>query len=1192
MPCFFALNQRVLSELIQGGKLLFLLFLLGMPVAARTRPSPPHPADYQHRLRTQRFDRPNRNASPDSLRRALPEQHAEALRPLSRALAPPPSLQPADLARPHWPADSLGRLLVYVRLADEFRTLHRPDSAARYLGRAWRLAGARQGQQQPAVVIKLADDLARQHYARGNYDSTLYYYQQAARQFRSAGLDSTAGPTLATARPDDPRRSFGTLLASMLAGSGSACRAQGRLPLAMRYYERARRIYQQQGYLSGIGWTQCLIGETYAAQGSYPQAERAYEQALATYRRYGQPGANRSQAGGALADVLLNYYLPLLLEGHSRHPAAYASTLAAEASDWLQFNRALAGLRAAPIIALTLTHLSLVPAQVALRAGRPAEAAPWLGRARAWLRYGASADTTVAGWPGRDLPYAEARALTLGLTAWQQHPAHPTRARRLLAEAVDLLTQNPRTAPQPKPRQALAGLALAMGEPAPALALLRPLRQSYQQSGSLLPLSQLTELLTQAYAQAGRYDSAYYYARRTQGLTDTLRQAQQFAALAATEGRFRAREQAAQITNLTERERQQTRLVRLAGAGAALLALLALAILLALRTTRRLNGRLAAQTTQLQAQAERLGELDVAKNQFFANASHELRTPLTLVLGPLETLLDTPTQKLPAAVRAPVALALRQARRLNELIDRILDLTKLQAGRLPVEPTPTAVAPLLRRVVGQFAALAATRGLALRGAEPVPESLHLLVDADKVDQILTNLLINALNHTPIGGTVALSAVLPAPDGFYTLTVRDTGPGIAPAEQARVFERFYQSPQNQAQGGTGLGLALSRELAELLGGSLTLASTPGQGAAFTLRFPATELTVKSEAPEVENEALSIEQESSVEREEPGIEQAEARPKEALVLAHRAPASPLSTQHATLKTPPATLNPQHATLTPQPSLPRVLVVEDEPDLRAYLRELLSPTCQVLTAADGQEALELLGREAPVDLITTDAMMPRLSGTELLARLKADPARAGIPVLMLTARADEAHRRAALTVGVDDYLTKPFAPAELRARVQTLLARYHVRRQFAALPEDTPDEPATATSTAASAAAETEVAEAAEAPALPAGAAEQLAQWQAEVAGHLANEQFGPTELAGLLAVSERTLYRRLGEWAGLTPAAWLRELRLHQARQLLEAGGFGSVAAVAEAVGFASAKYFSNVYAERFGRRPSDYRTPRK
>ena len=1049
-------------------------------------------------------------------------------------------------------------------MAEASRARHRPDSAARYLGRAWRLAGARQGRQQPFVVIQLADDLARQHYARGSYDSTLYYCQRAARQFRAAGLDSTRGPTPATARPDDPNWSAGVLLASILANAGSAGRSQGRVPLAMHYYERARRIYQQQGYLSGIGWTQCLIGETYAAQGRYPQAERAYEQALATYRRHEQPVANRGQAGGALADVLLNYYLPLLLEGHSRQPAAHASTLAAEASDLLETSYPPAELRAHPNIALLFTRLRLVPAQVALQAGRPAAAAPWLRRARAWLRYGASADTTVAGWPARDLPYAEARALTLGLTAWQQHPARPERARRLLAEAVALLTQNPSTAPQPKPRQALAGLALAMGEPAPALALLRPLQRSYRQSGSLLPLSQVTNLLTQAYARAGRYDSAYAYACRTQGLTDTLRQAQQFAALAATEGRFRAREQAAQIARLTEREREQARLVRLAGAGAALLAGLALAVLLALRTTRRLNGRLAAQTTQLQAQAVRLGALDVAKNQFFANASHELRTPLTLVLAPLETLLDNPAQQLPAAVRAPVALAHRQARRLRELIDRILDLTRLEAGRLAVQAAPTAVAPFLHRLMDQFAPLAAARGLALHGPAPLPAGLHLLLDADKVDQILTNLLSNALTHTPAGGTVALTAALPAADGCYALTVRDTGPGIAADEQERVFERFYQSPQNQAQGGTGLGLALSRELAELLGGTLTLASVPGQGAAFTLRFPAKEVELKVKSEELKAERVG-QSEAGIEA-EAGLDTAtEANP---LALA------------------PVAFNSQ--LLTFNSPKPRVLVVEDEPDLRAYLRELLAPAYEVLTATDGQDALELLSREAPVDLITTDAMMPRLSGTELLAQLKADPAQAGVPVLMLTARADAAHRLAALTVGVDDYLTKPFAPAELLVRVQLLLARQQVRRQFAALPADAPDERATPpVAPVAPAAPEAAALTAAEALAPPAGAAALLTQWQAQVAAHLPNERFGPAELAGLLCLSERTLYRRLGELAGLTPAAWLRELRLHQARQLLETGGFGSVAAVADAVGFASAKHFSNVYAERFGHRPSDY-----
>jgi DNA-binding response OmpR family regulator len=206
--------------------------------------------------------------------------------------------------------------------------------------------------------------------------------------------------------------------------------------------------------------------------------------------------------------------------------------------------------------------------------------------------------------------------------------------------------------------------------------------------------------------------------------------------------------------------------------------------------------------------------------------------------------------------------------------------------------------------------------------------------------------------------------------------------------------------------------------------------------------------------------------------------------------------------------------------------MLVVEVEPDLREYLRELLRPAHEVL-AADGQEALELLSREAPFDLITTYAMMPRLSGTELLARLKADPARAGVPVLMLTARADDAHRQLALTVGVDDYLTKPFAPAELLARVQALLARHAVRRRFAALPEEAPDEPAApmAAASVALAAPETTAAvveaalEAVETPALSNEAGAQLAQWQARVAAHPPARRAVRPGRAGRAAVPER-------------------------------------------------------------------------
>ncbi|MBO2012479.1 ATP-binding protein [Hymenobacter negativus] len=720
------------------------------------------------------------------------------------------------------------------------------------------------------------------------------------------------------------------------------------------------------------------------------------------------------------------------------------------------------------------------------------------------------------------------------------------------------------------------------------------LRQARQEHQAALCLTYLRGLATSC-RQQGQGGQAATYSLAALALADTLQAAQVATRVARYEFEQVDHVQQTRLARLGRVQRRTTAqvqqqrtvlgslLVGLAGLGG-------LAVLL-WRTTRRLrrtNLVLAAQQQQLKAQALRLGELDAAKNQFFANVSHELRTPLTLVLAPLDSVLADPAQPLPAAVRAPVALAHRQARRLSELVDRILDLTKLQAGRLPVQAAPTAVAPWLRRVVGQFESLATERGLHLLGPAPLPEGLCLLMDADKVEQILTNLLSNALNHTPTGGTVTVEATLLGPAGRCILTVRDTGPGLTATEHERVFERFYQSPQNQAQGGTGLGLALSRELATLLGGTLTLVSQPGAGAAFTLAFTAQE--VEGGESGAKREALEVEEELSARSFELEPGEADAKPGEAADLA--LPGFSSSTGDAHLLTHP----PQNATRNSQSSknsLPRVLVVEDQPDLRDYLRELLSPTCEVLVATDGQAALELLAREAPVDLITTDAMMPRLSGTELLARLKADPSQAGVPVLMLTARADEAHRQAALTVGVDDYLTKPFVADELLARVRALLARHSVRRHFATLPEEAPDEPAVASVPAAVALAKAAPATTTvlEEPATLPEAGGQLASWQAQVAAHLADEHFGPTELARLLFLSERTLYRRLGELAGLTPAAWLRELRLNQARQMLETGNFRTVADVAAAVGFASAKYFSSVYVERFGRRPADYRGPR-
>ncbi|QKG59202.1 response regulator (plasmid) [Hymenobacter sp. BRD128] len=690
----------------------------------------------------------------------------------------------------------------------------------------------------------------------------------------------------------------------------------------------------------------------------------------------------------------------------------------------------------------------------------------------------------------------------------------------------------------------------AVGDPARAeAAWQQAYRQACQSRSRPLQLTYLRQL-AEFYDQQRRPASAAWAALAATRLADTLAAVQGRLNVAYFEQQQAERRQTRRLhrvqAQVKARAERQRALVGGLLAGVSGLAVLACGQWYRRRRQQQAHTILAhqhqlliQQKEQIAEQAVQLEELDAIKNQFFANVSHELRTPLTLVLGPLDGLLTAPGPPLPAAVRESVALAHRHARRLQELVNRILDLTKLEAGGLVLRPAPTTLAPLLRQIIAQFDSLAIERRIALVAPTALPETLRLLLDADKVEQVLTNLLINALNHTPAGGAVLVTTALPGLDGLYAVTVRDTGPGIAAAEQARVFERFYQSPQQQAQGGTGLGLALSRELATLLGGSLTLVSETGQGAAFTLRFPALELST----------------------EEVSINQTQTAPTEG------AP-------------PPKLTNFKHdARLSASGIRSRVLVAEDQSNLRTYLGTLLAADCDVHLAEDGQAALDLLARAGtvPFDLLVTDAMMPRLSGTELLARLRANPTWADLPVLMLTARADDEHHRAALAVGVDDYLTKPFVPTELRARVRALLTHHRIRRSFAALPAEAPP-PAALPEDAAPAKL-----------VLPTSTAAQLAQWQARVTPVLADPTFGPAELASLLCLSERTLYRRLGELVGLTPAAWLRELRLAHARHLLESGNFGSVVAVAEAAGFANAKSFGQRYAERFGRRPGDYRT---
>ncbi|MFI7542099.1 ATP-binding protein [Actinoplanes sp. NPDC049599] len=410
---------------------------------------------------------------------------------------------------------------------------------------------------------------------------------------------------------------------------------------------------------------------------------------------------------------------------------------------------------------------------------------------------------------------------------------------------------------------------------------------------------------------------------------------------------------------------------------------------------------------QERERAEALAELDRVKTGFFTNVSHEFRTPLTLMLGPLADALTDEQEPLGAGQRDRVDTAWRNADRLLSLVNDLLTFASLEAGRAGHRPRAVDLAKLTAELAGVFRAAVERAGLRLVvDCPPLPRPVA--VDPGNWEKIVTNLLSNALKFTFVG---EIRVALEADDEQVRLRVSDTGIGIDAAQLPLLFDRFHRVPgvRSRSHEGTGIGLAMVRELSLLQGGDVHADSRPGEGTTFTVTLPwtAVEPLAEPAAPDAATfstvEAAAREAGSWLEQ--PG--QPAAGP---------APAGP----------PPA----------------RILVADDNSDMRAYLVRLLSAQgWQVDVAPDGRAALEAIGRRQP-DLLLTDVMMPRLDGFELVRALRRDPATATLPVVMLSARAGQEAGVESLQAGADDYVVKPFTAAELVARVRTTLRLARLR------------------------------------------------------------------------------------------------------------------------------------------------------
>lgn len=528
-----------------------------------------------------------------------------------------------------------------------------------------------------------------------------------------------------------------------------------------------------------------------------------------------------------------------------------------------------------------------------------------------------------------------------------------------------------------------------------------------------------------------------------------------------------------------------------------------------LRTRELSEAKQAAERSrdQMARQAERLAVLDEEKKSFFASISHELRTPLTLILGPLEAARTDPT-----VLTKQQPLLYRNARRLNLLVDQIVDLHSIEGGQLRVSPDLHDLVAWSRSISELFEPLANRHRISLRVQAPEAGVLAWF-DAGQMEKVLSNLLSNAIKYCRPGDEVTVAVTRKSEQA--RLEVRDTGPGIASRHQDRLFDRFYRAvPHDSPIEGTGIGLALARELMLLHGGDLRLDSAPGQGARFFLHWPA-----RACDGALEPEPKAMPEASS----ELGLE-------------------PVS---ETVAGPPGTTT-------------RILIVDDNADLRQWLTHILSERFEVDQASDGQGALQRMAERLP-DLIVSDWMMPGMNGLELLETLREHPEFKTLPVIMLSARAKCDDRIQALAAGAVAYLPKPFQAEMLKAQIDALLGlSLRLRAALAAEPIELDQAP---------------------------GESSWMHRLRKIIAAHLHDPDFGVEALAAQLNIGRTGLFRRIKDETGSSPSALLREARLLRAAELLDMR-HGSVSEIAYAVGFCSLDGFTRAFIQRFNQRPSE------
>jgi signal transduction histidine kinase/DNA-binding response OmpR family regulator len=620
--------------------------------------------------------------------------------------------------------------------------------------------------------------------------------------------------------------------------------------------------------------------------------------------------------------------------------------------------------------------------------------------------------------------------------------------------------------------------------------------------------------------QEGKTTEALNYMKAYYDVRDSLLNGSKTRQIVELETRFEKEKQEQKI-ELLEQEKRIQRLWTYVLITGSLLLSVTIVIIYRLQRLRSAKARQLLETQQ--ALNEKLRETDQLKSRFFANISHEFRTPLSLILGPLEEQLRS--AKLPALERKNLTMIQRNGYRLLALVNQLLDLSKLEAGKMELSIRSGNLAEFLQLLTASFDSLAEYKQIDF--VKNISESESPVgFDEDKVEKIVSNILFNAFKFTPTGGQVIFAMHVSHSDHEVLISVADTGKGIPAEEQANIFSPFYQLKHDTEDGqpGTGLGLSLVHELVRLYGGTISVASELNKGTCITVAIPlfdasnnpVTATSITDYRVPVESMLIPVE--------------------ESAIVVDSAPVD--------AKT--------------------ILVVEDNASLRNFIASGFVPRFSVLSAADGEDGFRQAMEHIP-DVIISDVMMPRLNGLDLTDRIKRNVRTCHIPVILLTAKTDYESKIEGLRTGADDYLAKPFSMEELQARVKNLIdQRERMAEKFRE--EFTKEQ--------ASVVKERSLDE------------KFILKVRKVIEENIANSVFSVEMLADEMNLSRAQLFRKLKALINTSPSELINDLRLQRAAHLIRAKA-DNVAQIGYAVGFNEQSYFAKRFKKKYGVSPTEF-----